>query len=132
MTPAVTVAVGAIVRDGDRLLLIRRGRPPEEGRWSLPGGQVESGEPLADAVRRELAEETGLVVKPTSVVDVVERHGPTHHFVIVDYLATVIGSNTVRAGDDAAAVEWVPPGTLASLELVDGLRDFLTEHGIVI
>ena len=93
VTPAAfalpRVAVGGVVLDpggdGPRVLLVRRGRPPGEGRWSLPGGRVEPGERLAAAVVRELLEETGLVVEVGPLVEVAEILDPPHHYVILDY-----------------------------------------------
>jgi 8-oxo-dGTP diphosphatase len=99
--------VGAIVHDAaGRLLLVRRGRPPGQGLWSLPGGRVEAGETDAAAVVRELLEETGLQVQPGKLVGRVERPAPAGVYEIFDYAATVAGGS-LRPGDDAAAAEWV-------------------------
>src|SRR5439155_11424714 len=86
------VGVGAVIFDGDRVLLIKRGHEPLKGEWSLPGGRVELGETLGQAVAREVLEETGLVVDVGPVVEVLDRVHRTpdgrveHHFVIIDYL----------------------------------------------
>lgn len=123
------VAVGAVVvRDG-RLLLVRRAHSPAAGRWSLPGGRVDAGEPLAQAVRRELGEETGLDGEAGALCGVAEHLGPTAHFVILDYWVTVTGGDA-RAAGDAAAVCWAGRADLARLPLVDGLRRWLAEHGV--
>jgi 8-oxo-dGTP diphosphatase len=99
--------VGAIVHDAaGRLLLIRRGTPPGQGLWSLPGGRVEKDETDFSAVVRELHEETGLQVEPEKLVGRVERPGRTGVYEIFDYAATVVGG-ALRPGDDATAAEWV-------------------------
>ncbi|MBO3750868.1 NUDIX domain-containing protein [Streptosporangiaceae bacterium NEAU-GS5] len=117
--------MGAIVRDGEgRLLLVRRGHPPGEGLWSLPGGRVEPGESDGAAVRRELREETGLEVAVGALAGVALR--PPYE--IYDYLATVVGG-TLRAGDDAADAGWFDQAAFPPL--TEGLRDTLVEWGIV-
>ncbi len=125
------VCVGAVVVDGDQLLLVQRGRRPGIGWWSVPGGRVEPGETLAEAVERELAEETGLSGTCEAFLGWVERIDEDHHFVILDFKVTVTGGE-LRAGDDAAAVRWVPLTDVASWPpVVGGLVEFLTTHGVV-
>jgi ADP-ribose pyrophosphatase YjhB (NUDIX family) len=115
------VAVGAIVLDADgRVLLVERGRPPGEGLWSVPGGRLERGETLAQAVAREVREETGLVVEVGALACVVERMGDDFHYVILDYVARVIGG-TLSAGDDARDARFVDEAELAGLRTTDGL-----------
>lgn len=127
------VCVGAVVIDDeDRLLLIRRGRGPAQGAWSVPGGRVESGELLAEAVVRELAEETGLEAICGDLIGWVERLDDDNHFVILDFSATVLDPDqTPVAGDDAAEVAWVPVHDVAERNLVDGLAEFLHDHGVI-
>ena len=127
------VCVGAVVVDDDRLLMIRRGHGPAAGEWSLPGGRVEGGELLAEAVVRELREETGLEVVCGDLLGWVERMGEDHHFVILDFVATLLGPDNAQpvAGDDAAEVAWVPLHEVAEHRLVDGLAEFLHEHGVI-
>ncbi len=127
------VAVGAVVVHDGRLLLIRRGRGPAAGQWSVPGGRVEWGETLAQAVEREVAEETGLAVRCGPFVGWVERMGSGHHYLIMDFRADVVGrpAASVRAGDDAAEAAWVPLAEVAAVDLVDGMLAFLTTHGIL-
>lgn len=123
--------VGAVVVRDEALLLIRRGREPAQGRWSVPGGRVEWGETLREAVEREVAEETGLVVRCGAYLGFVERISDGAHYVIHDFSATSSATGPLRAGDDAAEVAWVPISDLASVDLVDGMLAFLVEHGIV-
>ena len=123
--------MGAIAVDEGRLLLVRRGRGPAAGAWSVPGGRLETGETLAEAVLRELAEETGLEGVCDELVGWVERMGPDHHYVILDFAVTVLEPREPQAGDDAAEAEWVPLDEIAHRRLADGLAEFLHEHGIV-
>jgi len=124
--------VGAIVRDGaGRLLLIRRGHDPEAGAWSLPGGRVEPGERDAEALVREMREETGLLVRPGSLVGAVQRPGPGGTVLdIRDYAAAVTGG-TLTAGDDAADARWVPVADVPHLPLTSGLAAALTSWGVL-
>lgn len=117
--------------DDDRLLVVRRGRGPAAGRWSVPGGRVEAGETLAEAVVREVREETGLEAVCGELVGWVERIGDGHHFVILDFRVQVLDAGDPVAGDDAAEAAWVPLTEVADLALVDGLAEFLHDHGIL-
>ena len=108
---APRVGVGAVVIDGGRVLLVERGSEPLRGHWSLPGGLVEVGESLTDAVAREVYEETGLMVEPLGLIELlnrIHREGERvrYHYVIADYLCRVTGGE-LRAGSDAAEVRWV-------------------------
>jgi 8-oxo-dGTP diphosphatase len=129
---APELAVGAIVvRDGC-LLLVQRGRGVAVGKWAPPGGRVQFGETLIQAVAREVREETGVEVRVGVLAGWVERTGTEpepYHYVILDFFAESTGAITLTAGDDAAGVRWVPLAEVASLDLVDGLFDFLTEIG---
>lgn len=124
--------VGAVVfDDGGRLLLVRRGRPPQQGSWSLPGGRVEPGETEPQAVAREVAEETGLEVAVGRLAGRVLRSGPEGVvYDIADYECRVAGGE-LRPGDDAADARWVETGQLAELSLSTGLVDALTEWGVL-
>ncbi len=125
------LAAGAVVRDGDRVLLVQRGHDPEAGRWTLPGGRVEPGETPAQAAAREVAEETGLVVAVGREWLVLERPaGPDAVFEIHDFVAEPVGG-TLRAGDDAADVGWFTPAELARLPLTTGLLAHLQVAGLV-
>jgi ADP-ribose pyrophosphatase YjhB (NUDIX family) len=118
--------VGAIVLDDlGRMLLVRRGTEPGLGLWSLPGGKVESGEDDSQALVREMAEETGLLVTVGPLVGAVRRPAPGGGlFEIRDYACTVHGGE-LRPGDDAADAQWVPCCELAGLPMVDGLLETL-------
>ena len=117
-TPAVGVACFRGPADAPEVLLIRRGKPPRAGEWSLPGGRVEWGERCADAALRELAEETGTRAELLGLVDVVDGLFPSPgggaHYVLVDYAARWTGGAPC-AGDDAADARFHP------LAAVDGL-----------
>jgi len=107
------VGVGAVVLDGDRVLLIRRGHEPLKGQWSIPGGGVEIGETLESAITREVREETGLDIEVGPIVEVLDRISRDaggkveHHFVLVDFVCRATGGVLVGASD-ADAAEWVP------------------------
>ncbi|TDD95671.1 NUDIX hydrolase [Actinomadura rubrisoli] len=124
--------VGGIVRDGSgRLLLVKRGRPPGEGLWSIPGGRVEPGEDDAAAVARELREETGLDVAVGALVGTVDRPGPGEvTYEIHDYAAAVTGG-ALRAGDDAAEARWAAPDEVRALPTSPGLVDALTSWNVL-
>jgi ADP-ribose pyrophosphatase YjhB (NUDIX family) len=124
--------VGAIVADGQgRLLMIKRGHEPGAGLWSIPGGRIEPGESDAEAVVREMIEETGLTVEVGRLIGRVQRPGLNGAVIdIRDYAATVTGG-TLRPGDDAADARWVTPAELESLDITEGLIDALTGWGVL-
>lgn len=123
---------GAASPAGTEILLVCRGREPGRGLWSVPGGRVEPGERLADAVVREVREETGIAVSVTGFVGWVERIDPAGawHHVILDFAARPAEADTEpRAGDDADDARWVSTSSLADVDLVAGLLEFLDQHG---
>ena len=132
MSASVIPCVGAIVTDGQgRLLMIKRGHEPGAGLWSIPGGRIEPGETDAEAVVREMIEETGLTVEVGRLIGRVRRPGLSGAVIdIRDYAATVTGG-TLRAGDDAADARWVAPGELESLDITEGLIDAFTDWGVL-
>ncbi len=119
------VGVGAVVIERGRVLLVERGKEPLRGKWSLPGGVVEVGEYLKDALRREVLEETGLEVEPVSVIEVFERIMPDasgrteYHYVLIDYMCRVIGGE-LAASSDAVRAEWVPRAALRAYDITEG------------
>jgi 8-oxo-dGTP diphosphatase len=122
--------VGALIYKEDSILLVARGHEPLKGFWALPGGAVETGEGLEEAIVREVVEETGLVVKPTSVATIFERilrdaeGRAEYHYVLVDYFCTVLGGQ-LQAGDDSDEAKWVPLPELESVRLTEGTREVI-------
>jgi 8-oxo-dGTP diphosphatase len=125
------LAVGAIVVDDDRLLMIRRGHGPAAGTWSVPGGHIERGETAAEAVVRELQEETGLDGLCGGFIGWIELIEPTHHLVVLDFRVDLLVDDQPRGGSDAVEAAWVPLADVADLTLAPGLARFLAEHGII-
>ena len=119
------LGIGAIIFDGDRILMVERAGNPLKGYWSLPGGLIEPGEKIEAALIREVKEETGLLVRPTRLFEIFERIIPDaegnaeYHYILHDYLCTVEGGD-LQAGDDASQVKWVERAVLKTLHLTEG------------
>ncbi|MEJ2208913.1 MAG: NUDIX hydrolase [Anaerolineae bacterium] len=119
---APIVSVGAIILDGGRIVLVRRGKEPWRGLWTFPGGAVELGEPIREAVAREALEETGLVVEVGDVYTVIDNLVPgeggrlRYHYVIVDFLARPVGGR-LQAGSDVDGACWAGLADLDRLEM---------------
>ena len=116
-----SVGVGGVVLHRGRVLLIKRGKPPLQGRWVVPGGTVELGESLEQALVREMEEETGVQVRPVSLLtafDRIDRDGSEvrYHYVIVDYLCEYLGGEA-RAASDAQDVAWAAEAELPAFDL---------------
>ena len=124
------VGVGAVVLDAGRVLLVRRGKPPLAGKWSLPGGLVELGETTREAIRREVAEECGLEIRVGEVAGILDRvvHDAEgrirYHWVLVDYVAS-LESGTLCAASDADEAQWVEVDAVEGLDTTDGLMDMI-------
>lgn len=121
------VGVGGVVISQGRVLLVRRGAPPLQGEWSIPGGMLETGETIMEGVRRELAEETGVEVRVNGLIEVFERISldeagkHKYHYVVLDYYCDAIRGEP-RAGSDAAAVAWVSEKDLDAYALSTAAR----------
>jgi 8-oxo-dGTP diphosphatase len=134
---APIVGVGAIIYDGTHILLIRRDQEPAKGRWPFPGGVVELGETISDALRREALEETGLEVEPgelMAIIDWILRDDGgriQYHYVILDFLARPV-SGALHPGDDAAEVCWASLADLDQLDVTEQAKEIarnaLTAH----
>jgi 8-oxo-dGTP diphosphatase len=119
------LGVGALIFEDDRILLVERGREPLKGQWSLPGGAVETGERLEEALIREVREETGLEVAPAQVAVIFERiipgveGQPEYHYVLVDFLCALRGG-ALCAGDDSNCAAWFALKDLDTLWMTEG------------
>ena len=127
------MAVGAVVFNNDRVLLVRRGQPPSENLWAIPGGKVKLGETLQAATEREILEETGLKIKarePVFTFDHLERDQAGQirfHYVIVDLLADYVDGE-IRPGDDAAEARWISRQEIRQLQVSPVTREFLSRQ----
>jgi 8-oxo-dGTP diphosphatase len=124
------VGVGAVVLDGSRVLLVRRGKAPAAGKWSLPGGLVELGETTREAIEREIAEECGLTVRIGEVAGILDRvvrdadGRIRYHWVLVDYVAFAV-SGTLCAATDVDDARWVEVDEVERFDTTDGLMDMI-------
>ena len=128
--PVLGGASGLIVRDG-KVLLIRRGKQPYKDHWSLPGGGVERGETIREAVKREVLEETGFEVDVGLVAGYREEIiGPDEHYLILAFHCTVTGGE-LCAGDDAAECAFMDPNELTDVLTTPALSDVFRDAGLL-
>ena len=126
------VAVGGVVLRDGRVLLVRRGQEPAKGQWSLPGGRVDLGETLVNALRREMREETGLDVRVGNLIEALERifpngaAGTSYHYVILDYLCET-SAGQPRAGSDVTELAWAGENELSAYNLTEAVTRVI--HG---
>ncbi len=126
------VGVGGILFQDERVLLVRRGREPARGQWSIPGGAVDTGETLRQAVVREMMEETGIQAEPVALVKILDRifrddrGRVAYHYVLVDFLCRFLGGE-LRAGSDALDARFIPVVDLASMDIIPVTRGVIYE-----
>ena len=126
------LGVGAVIIDGDRVLLVKRGTAPLKGEWSLPGGVLEVGETLREGIVREVLEETGLRIEPLELAGVYDRiipdadGKPQYHYVLVDYIGKVTGGE-LRAGSDVTDVRWEHEAEIVGLRLAAATEQVIRE-----
>lgn len=125
-----TLGVGAVVLLDGSLLMVQRAHDPGAGLWSIPGGRVETGEYLAQAVQREVLEETGLRVEVGDLLGIHEVIGAAH-YVVLDYTAQVVGDAAARAAGDAADARWVPVDAISSLDCTPRFEETLSGWGVL-
>lgn len=134
MSAGPRLGVSAVVVDDECLLLVRRAGGAAPGTWAVPGGRVEAGETLAEAVTRELREETGIegVCGPLlGLVELTPEITGSEHLVVLGYQVTLMAREDPVAGDDAADARWVPLGEVTDYPLAPGLAELLHDHGII-
>ncbi|SMB92991.1 mutator mutT protein [Thermanaeromonas toyohensis ToBE] len=130
------VGVGAVIIREEKLLLVLRGQPPAQGLWSIPGGRVEAGETLSQALEREVAEECGIVIQvgpPIAVLDSIyldELGRVKYHFVLVDFWARYV-SGELRPASDVAEARWIALKEIRKYELTSGTLDLLQHLGLL-
>lgn len=134
MSAGPSLGVGAVVVDDEHLLLVRRAHAPYAGHWSLPGGRVEEGETVAEAVTRELREETGLegvCGRLIGWIELLPDEAEGRHLVVLDFEVTLFERSEPVAASDASEARWVHLGDVAECRLTPGLAEFLHDHRII-
>ena len=124
-------AVGAVIVDHDRVLLIQRGQAPAKGKWTIPGGAIEVGESPEEALIREIQEECGLTITIQSIVEVInkvirdEQGNIRYHYIILDYLAYCPQDESLKARSDVINAHWVPLQELAKYDTTEGVEEVI-------
>lgn len=130
------VGAGAVIVKDGKVLLVKRRAPPKAGYYSIPGGLVEVGESVREAAKREVFEETGLIVKVGELIDVIdnivkdEKGRVKYHYVIIDYLAHPVGGR-LKESSDAAEVKWVSFDELKDLKLTESAKKLFRKLGFM-
>jgi 8-oxo-dGTP diphosphatase len=128
--------VGAIVWKDGRILLVKRGKEPNRGKWTVPGGVVELGETLHEALKREVREECSIDIEVEKVLDMFDAitrdddGRVRYHFIIIDFMAKYAGGE-IKAGSDADDCRWVTPEEIAEMDITPSLMAVLRRHGII-
>ena len=132
------VGVGAVIEKQGEIILVKRAHEPGKGLWSIPGGLVELGETLRDAAKREMKEETGLIVEIEELIDVMDsiefddNQRVKHHYVLIDFLAHPATKETeIRASDEVLDAKWITPSELSSLKLTRTVTRLLKKIGFL-
>ena len=121
------VAVGCVIVQDERVLLVRRKKPPNQGLLAIPGGKVEYGETLEQAAMREMLEETGLLATPKRVMAIVDLIREGFHYVIIDFLCDLKGG-VPKAGSDASEIVWLSKGELTRLGMSPSTYEMLKRY----
>ena len=128
-------AVGALIKKGDHILLVKRRYEPNQGKWSIPGGMIELGETVRDAVGREIEEEVGLKIEVEDIVDVVdniihdEKGNVRYHYIIIDFSATPI-SGELKGNTEVMDVKWFSSNDLRNLDITASTRKLLDKFSL--
>ncbi len=127
------IAVGAVIKENDKILLVKRKKPPAEGLWAIPGGKVKWGETLEQALKREIEEEAHVKIEIEKFLKTVEvfarneKQEIVFHYVILDYLAKITEGEP-HAGDDALEIRWFAKGELEHFPVTETTRQLLREQ----
>ncbi|MFN8051233.1 MAG: NUDIX domain-containing protein [Acidimicrobiales bacterium] len=131
MSERPEICVGAVAVQDDCLLMVRRGHGPAAGRWSVPSGRIERGETAAEAVVREVGEETGLAGVCGPLIGWAELISDEAHFVVLNFELVMMDESEPTAGSDATEARWVPLDQVEELHCTPGLLDFLADNEII-